>query len=346
LPVTPPPAILIETKGPPMTDAPIAAGAKEITRLFRTLSDETRFRLLRLLGREELTVNELATITQLAQPRISNHLKILREENLIVERRAGSWRHYRVDIAELENGIRALWPALEASWNGDTLFTADDKRLAEVLAARSREPRGGFFDDLAERWDDLRGSLFGDALGREVLGTFLPPGLVVADIGTGTGYMLNLFGARAKKLIAIDNSEAMLAHARGKMDAAGLRNVEFRLADAETSPLSPGEADVVTVVQVLHHLADPGAVIASLAVGLKPGGRFVVSDFLQHEESWLREELHHRWNGFPRARIEEWFRAAGLAPMGFDVLPGRTHVTPEDHRLRIPDGFTAWALKA
>src|SRR5690606_41627203 len=67
-------------------------------------------------------------ITQLAQPRISNHLKILREENLIVERRSGSWRYYRVDPDHLEAQARPLWPALETAWQNDPHLLADDKR--------------------------------------------------------------------------------------------------------------------------------------------------------------------------------------------------------------------------
>lgn len=313
--------------------------SRHVTRLFRILSDETRFRLLRLLWREELTVNELSAITQLAQPRISNHLKILREENLIVERREGSWRHYRVETDELTEPARTLWPTLEQAWTDHIDFEADDKRLSEVLANRAQEPRGTFFDALAEQWDDIRASLFGDALARDVLRTFLPPGLVVADIGTGTGYVFQLFGASAGKLIAIDNSEAMLQRAAEKARAAGLENVEFRLASAEENPLQPEEADVITLVQVLHHLENPGDVIRKLATGLRPGGRLILSDFLNHNEAWLREELQHRWNGFTREKVIGWLREAGLRPGNFDVLPGSTYISADGTRLPVPDGF-------
>src|SRR5690606_36613126 len=108
--------------------------AKDVTRLFRTLSDDTRFRLLRLLGREELTVNELAEITQLAQPRSAIHLTTLREQDLSVERRRGSWRHSRVDLEELAETARSLWPPLQSAWSDEHQCGGDDKRLGEVLA--------------------------------------------------------------------------------------------------------------------------------------------------------------------------------------------------------------------
>lgn len=316
--------------------------AQSLIRVFRVLADETRFRLLRLLAREELTVNELATITQLAQPRISNHLKILREENLIVERREGSWRHYRIDPQVLPEAAQILWPSVESAWRADPQFAADDKRLASTLAARSR-PHGTFFDELAGHWDEIRDQLFGDALGREILRALLPPDLVVADIGTGTGYMADLFGRRAARLIAIDNSEAMLSVARDKASAAGITNIEFRLADAEENPLAPAEADVVTIVQVLHHLENPDRAIAAAARGLRPHGRLIVSDFLEHREGWLKEELNHRWPGFSRGRVEGWLQAAGLEALLFDVIPGRNYESPDGRRLLVPDGFVCVA---
>lgn len=324
---------------------PIPAVA-DLTQLFRVLADDTRFRLLRLLDREELTVNELAEITQLAQPRISNHLKILREENLISERRSGSWRHYRLNLDEVSDQYASLQPVLEAAWRDGDRFAADDKRLAEVLAARQPETALAFFDQLAERWDEYRETLFGDAVGREILRAFLPEDLVVADVGTGTGYALHVFGNRAKKLIAIDRSEAMLDLARRKAQNAGLDRVEFRLANvSEEVPLADGEADVITLIQVLHHLEHPSAMIGRLAKALKPGGLLIINDLMEHQELWLCRELQHDWPGFARERIDDWLRAAGLRLSSWDVLPGKPLPNQEGQKLRVPDGFTAVARR-
>ncbi|MCC5875287.1 MAG: metalloregulator ArsR/SmtB family transcription factor [Candidatus Sumerlaeia bacterium] len=316
---------------------------RDLTRFFRTLSDETRLRVLRLLAREELTVNELATITQLAQPRISNHLKILREEDLLAERRDGSWRHYRVEPTNLPELARTIWPSLKVAWDNDPRFQADDKRLAEVLISRHPVGNGSFFDQLANQWDTLRDVLYGENLGRVVLRSLLPPDLTVADIGTGTGYVLHLFGNRAGRLIAVDNSEAMLNVAREKARAAGLDNVEFKLADVTTAPpLEPQSADVITIIQVLHHLPDPREALANAAAGLKPGGVLIVSDFLEHQQTWLRDRLHHKWLGFTRTKTSQWFSDLRLDFSHWEVLPGRTHEW-EGQRLMVPDAFIAVA---
>ena len=326
-----------------MKPPPESLSARDVTRVFRTLSDDTRFRLLRLLARDELTVNELASITQFAQPRISNHLKILREENLITERRAGSWRFYRVDADVLDEVTRSLWPALQAAWADEEQFAADDKRLAEVLAARTSQETHAFFDQLAARWDEIRDSLFGGAVGREILRTFLPPDLVVADIGTGTGYVLQLFGSRARRIIAVDPSEVMLAVAREKAQASELDNVEFQLADAETADLPMAGVDVITMVQVLHHVEDPLKALQHLRPALRAGGMLIVNDFLEHQEQWLRQELNHRWLGFSQGRVAAWLEQAGMQLESWEVIPGRLYALPDGQRVTIPDSFTASA---
>ncbi len=311
----------------------------DLTRLFRILADETRFRLLRLLWKEELTVNELAEITQLAQPRISNHLKILREENFITERRSGSWRHYSLKTEKISGFAEIIWPALEDVWKNDHLYRADDKRLTSVLTHRDNGNEGNFFDQLSTQWDEIRDSLFGDALGREILRAFLPEDLTVADIGTGTGYTLSLFARKAKKLIAIDHSEAMLEQTENRMKAMGIKNIEYRLADIQESFLKESEADVITIVQVLHHIKNPEQVLIQAAKGMKKEGWLIISDFMNHEEMWLKEKLKHQWLGFSREQIIGYFQELDLDMIHEELLPGRTYMSDEGHRLNVPDSF-------
>jgi DNA-binding transcriptional ArsR family regulator len=68
----------------------------------------TRVRLLPLLEREELTVAELAAITQLAQPRVSTHLAKLKEAGLVRDRRAGVSAYYRFDDADSTRATGAV----------------------------------------------------------------------------------------------------------------------------------------------------------------------------------------------------------------------------------------------
>ncbi|MEQ8820691.1 MAG: metalloregulator ArsR/SmtB family transcription factor [Sumerlaeia bacterium] len=327
------------------SSAPLA----DLSRLLKTLGDPTRLRILRLLAEAELSVMELAEVAQLSQPRISNHLKVLREEGLVQERRQGPWRHYRLDRDLMPLPAGALWDAASASWaNGhggaDDEYAADRARLERVLAERCGRD-GGFFEGMAGQWDGLRNAMFGDTIAREILRAFVPQGLVLADIGSGTGYVLELFGDRPERFIAIDNSDAMLSVAREKVDAMGLENVEFRLGDAHDPPLAAGEVDFLTISMVMHYVEDPARVIASAARALRPGGRLFIADFARHNETWLREVMAHRWLGFTRTEVEGWLKAAGLALEAWAVLPGRPAETPDGRRVQVPDGFAVVAGK-
>lgn len=317
--------------------------ALSFSQLLRTLADPTRLRLLRLLSIEELSVNEIAEATALAQPRVSNHLKLLREEQLVEERREGAWRYYRVDESALPERLRALWPTIREACGDDPEMQADAARLEAVLARRGE--RGEFFERFASEWDGLRAELFGDGLTRALFRAFVPRGLTVADIGAGTGHAVELFGDRPARLICIDRSEPMLAIARGKVDALGLTNVEFRVGDAHTPPLEPGEVEFAMLTMVLHHLDRPGDAVAGVARGIAPGGALFLADFLPHQALWMRTNLSHHHLGFGRTVVEAWLAESGLAIESWTTLPGRTWTTPEGNGVRVPDGFALLARR-
>ena len=73
---------------------------------FKALSDETRLRLVHILLHYELSVNELVSILDMGQSRVSRHLKILTEAGLLTSRRDGLWVFLR--NASLRRGTRIL----------------------------------------------------------------------------------------------------------------------------------------------------------------------------------------------------------------------------------------------
>ncbi|MCB2156716.1 metalloregulator ArsR/SmtB family transcription factor [bacterium] len=317
---------------------------KDVTRLFKTLSDPTRLRLTRLLDAGELSVMELSEATQLAQSRVSNHLKVLREEGIVQERREGPWRHYRIDVDRLPEAVAPLWQSIRAAWDGDELFLADLARMEGVIARREKR-NGRFFERIADEWDEIRSALFGDSIGRALLRAFVPRDLTVADIGSGTGHVIELFADRPRKIIAIDNSEAMFSVARRKVEAWGLDNVEFRQGDAHEPPLKPGEVNIATLVMVLQHLDEPGRAVRSAAKALAPGGLLYLADFMQHQETWLRDHMQHRWLGFSREQLDSWMNECGLEIDGWVALPGKPWTTPDNKKVQVPDGFALLARK-
>ena len=62
----------------------------------RALSDPTRLRIVALLEKDELSVNELQEITRMGQSRISTHLGLLQDSELVQSRREGKRTFYRL----------------------------------------------------------------------------------------------------------------------------------------------------------------------------------------------------------------------------------------------------------
>ena len=168
-----------------------------------------------------------------------------------------------------------------------------------------------YFERVAGEWDSLRSGYFGEAVRDAALArAYLRPDMVVADIGSGTGFMSAGLAPLVAKVYAVDASEAMLEIGRENLAAFG--NVELQLSDGATLPFEDGMLDAVFANMYLHHCPDPRAAIAEMVRVLKPGGRLVITDMDQHEHTWLRDEMADVWLGFERKDLRVWFRAAGL----------------------------------
>ena len=175
-----------------------------------------------------------------------------------------------------------------------------------------------YFDKVAGQWDDMRRAFFGDGVRRAAIeAASVGPGMIVADVGTGTGFLAELALDAGATVIGIDISDGMLAQVTSRF--AG-RPFEARQGDTAALPLQTGEVDAVLGNMVLHHAEDPPAAIREMARALKPGGTLVITDADSHTHEWLRTEQHDRWLGFARADVSRWLQEAGLE----DVTVGDT----------------------
>src|SRR5947209_5202804 len=121
-------------------------------------------------------------------------------------------------------------------------------------------------------------------------------GRIVADIGAGTGYITEGLARRGLRVVAVDQSEEMLAEMKRKF--AGLEGIEYRRGEAEKLPLDAGAVDYVFANMYLHHVESPPEAIKEMARILKPAGRLTITDALEHNFEFQREEHHDRWLGF------------------------------------------------
>ena len=277
----------------------------------RAAGEPTRLRLLALLARGELTVTELTQILRQSQPRVSRHLKLLCEAGLLERFREGSWVFYRLAgggaVAALAEMLTGLIP------QEDIVIARDCERLEAVRAVRA-EKAAAYFRANADEWNRIR-SLYvpEDKVEQAMVGLGVAGKMeVVADLGTGTGRMLELFGPEAKSGIGIDLSPEMLALARAQLAQPALAHCSVRQGDLYDLPMQDATVDLVTLHMVLHFLDDPSASIAEAARVLKPGGRLLIADFAPHELDFLREKHAHRRLGFTEDEVTAWFSEAGL----------------------------------
>lgn len=100
--------------------------------LFTALSNEIRMRCLMLIQREgELCVCELIHALALSQPMISRHLALLRDSDLVVDRRAGQWVYYSINT-ELDDWAKDILLATARANNDQSPFSDDLQTLSDM----------------------------------------------------------------------------------------------------------------------------------------------------------------------------------------------------------------------
>lgn len=112
--------------------------------------------------------------------------------------------------------------------------------------------------------------------------TDLKPGMVVADVGAGTGLFTLLFAPRVEpggRVIAVDISEVFLSNILRRARARGAHNVEGVVSVATDVSLPMASIDLAFLCDTYHHFEYPQKMLASIHRALRPGGTIVVVDF-------------------------------------------------------------------
>ena len=283
----------------------------------RALSDPTRLRIVALLDKEELSVNELQEITRMGQSRISTHLGLLQDSGLVQSRREGKRTFYKLEASGNGGAGEVLGLAVRgakelAEYGGDQI------NLKRILNRR-REQAQVLFNQVAGRFDRVYGpgrswQAFGHLLLR-----ILPP-LVVADLGAGEGLLSELLARRCKKVIAVDNSEKIVAFGAAKAKKNNLKNLEFRLGDLQAPPVEPNSVDLVVLSQALHHAEVPAHALSAAYKILKPGGQLMLLDLARHQFDQAHQLYGDRWLGFAESELNEWLENAGFKKIEISVV--------------------------
>ena len=123
----------------------------------------------------------------------------------------------------------------------------------------------------------------------------LKPGMVVADIGAGTGYLSRRMAPAVMpggKVWAVDVQPEMISLLQAGAKRSGLTQIEARISAVDDVNLPASSVDLAVMVDVYHELSHPYEVMASILKALKPGGRIVFVEYKAEDPRVPIKPLH------------------------------------------------------
>lgn len=283
-----------------------------LVEIVRAIGEPTRLRILALLSHGEMAAGEMSTVLNQSQPRVSRHLKLLSEADLIERRPEGAWVFFRLnDKGSAGKIAKAILDQLPER---DFTIARDLERLAQVQQHREQLAQA-YFESAAEEWETLRRLHQPDEAVEAALSAAIEAETFDfhVDLGSGTGRMLEVFAPQTARAEGVDSSRKMLALARARFDGSGGRALSVRQGDILALPYADQSANLVTIHQVLHYLREPSLAIAEASRILVVGGVLLIADFAPHSFEELREKHAHRRLGFTDDEVSKWCEQAGLS---------------------------------
>ena len=247
---------------------------------------------------------EIQEILAKGQSQTSTHLAQLKQAGLVDDRRTGKNAFYRSKApAELMALLRqAVSEVPEAK---------QDREALRLVLRKRQDTMRRYFDELAGKFGRqyVPGRSWKGIA--EAMLKLLPP-MVIADLGAGEGTISQLMAQRARKVIAIDNSEKMVEFGAELAKKHGIGNLEYRLGDLEDVPIRSATVDLAFLSQALHHAVHPDRAVAEAWRIVKPGGRIAILDLNRHHFEEAREMYADLWLGFTELEIEKYLKGAGF----------------------------------
>lgn len=230
---------------------------QDVAQLLKAAAEPTRMRLLAICAAGERSVSELTRALDQSQPRVSRHLRILVEAQLLERFRDGHWVYYRAPTE----------PAAAAEFRRVLSFLPEDSSILKADLQRATTVQ----DDVGVSDPDERvfnravlDFSFGRALGR------------LLDMGSGSARILTILGASASEAVGIDNQSVQRLSARQRLANAGLGNCSIRDGDIHALPFEDAHFDTVVVDDVLTGAEAPAQVLHEARRVLANSGRVLI----------------------------------------------------------------------
>ena len=285
----------------------------------KAAADPLRLQILRTLKAESFGVLELCQILELAQSKLSHHLKVLANANLVATRRDGNSIFYRRPILELDTPMADFIQALFKTLDTEPLSNEVLNRISQIKADRSSQSldffakNAGKFRETQELITENSEYVIQAKALIELTG--LPLSATAIEIGPGEGLYLAELSKRFSQVHAIDNSLEMLAIAKQHASAQQLNNISFIHGEPAAAVAQQLTADFIACHMVLHHIPSPHIIFEHSAKLLNNDGYMLVAELCHHDQGWVKDSCGDLWLGFEPEELRHWARSAGLTPV-------------------------------
>ncbi len=295
---------------------PLEQDFESLAQLCKAAGDSLRLEILCSLRRDSYGVLELCRIFGVRQPAMSHHLKVLADAGLVCRRREGTsifyHRAHRANCEQLDTLAQSIYECADRIRLGESTQRGV-VRVQSERAASSRE----FFATHSQKFRAQQELIapreqYQQAIDELLAGAMPEPASLALELGPGEGWLLSTLAARCRRVIAIDNSPAMLEQARSHCAEYRLDHVELILGDNGAARALTQDADLAVINMVLHHTASPAEVLHDMAATLRPGGLLLLTDQCTHDQTWARDACGDLWLGFAPEDLTRWARDAGL----------------------------------
>jgi ubiquinone/menaquinone biosynthesis C-methylase UbiE len=150
----------------------------------------------------------------------------------------------------------------------------------------------------------------------------IKPGMVIADVGAGTGLFTRKFATEVGskgKVFAVDISKTFLEYIEKACKEKEIKNVETILCDQFSTKLPPKSVDLVFICDTYHHFEFPQKTMQSIHEALRPGGQVILIDFQRIEgkstdlirQLWILSHVRAGKEVFVREITSSGFKMVG-----------------------------------
>lgn len=169
-----------------------------------------------------------------------------------------------------------------------------------------------YFDSIAENWNVIRSDYFEERLKYKLLSITNIKDKVVADLGCGTGFVSLALANEVSIVFSVDNSSNMLKQLKINASDKNYKNLYLIKSSLDNLTLFDESVDAIFINMALHHIKDAKKAISEMHRVLKKDGIVIISDVMEHDGEWAREEMFDEWLGFSNEQIKNWLEEAGF----------------------------------